>query len=275
MTFTLVLNLVAAILNLTVPQGFYNHKVDVIYEDNFLQPTIQTNDTVYYSSIDVEFDLELYFDEPNSYRLDFNSVNVTWNVLNYDSFPLTFDLSNSDISFNYDTIQTFVPRLTLSTDAEDDLLNVNLFNNGNLLEHKEIEFDLNITVLNSLDVQYDMTYFRNDINYYMNAYGDLSTEYINGYDAGRTDGYTTGFKDGEAKGYTDGFNKGLEVDETAIIIFNGILNIALVPVNFFLAIFNFEILGINVSQLVTALLSVCLVIIIVRFVTGKSQGGKE
>ena len=81
------------------------------------------------------------------------------------------------------------------------------------------------------------------------------------------------YEDGYSNGYVDGYQNGVNVDSTAVVIFNGILNIALVPINFFLAMFNFEVLGINISQLVSAILSICLVIIVVRFVTGKSQGG--
>ena len=93
------------------------------------------------------------------------------------------------------------------------------------------------------------------------------------YNKGYDDGYSIGYTNGESAGYTSGFNAGVSVDDTAIVIFNGILNIALVPINFFLAIFNFEILGINMSALVSSLLSICLIIIVVRFVTGKKQGG--
>lgn len=93
------------------------------------------------------------------------------------------------------------------------------------------------------------------------------------YNKGYDDGYSVGYTNGESVGYTSGFNAGVSVDDTAIVIFNGILNIALVPINFFLAIFNFEILGINMSALVSSLLSICLIIIVVRFVTGKKQGG--
>lgn len=83
-----------------------------------------------------------------------------------------------------------------------------------------------------------------------------------------TGGYNKGYQDG----YVDGFNEGFSSDSTAVTIFNGILNIALVPINLFLGMFNFEILGINISGMVSAILSVCLVIIVIRFITGKKQG---
>lgn len=85
-------------------------------------------------------------------------------------------------------------------------------------------------------------------------------------------GYERGYRIGYAEGHTEGFNEGASMDNTAVTIFNGILNIALVPVNFFLAMFNFEILGINISSLVSALLSVCMVIIVIRMITGKKNG---
>lgn len=102
---------------------------------------------------------------------------------------------------------------------------------------------------------------------YQNGYSD-------GYNAGYDTGWDEGYTRGEAIGYSDGFEDGASVDDTAIVIFNGILNIALVPINFFLAIFNWELFGINMSALVTSILSVCLVVIVVRLVTGKSADGK-
>lgn len=102
---------------------------------------------------------------------------------------------------------------------------------------------------------------------YQNGYSD-------GYNAGYDTGWDEGYTRGEAIGYSDGFEDGASVDDTAIVIFNGILNIALVPINFFLAIFNWELFGINMSALVTSILSVCLVVIVVRLVTGKNADGK-
>lgn len=86
-----------------------------------------------------------------------------------------------------------------------------------------------------------------------------------------TNGYNQGFKDGEKTGYSNGYSNGLNdgiKDNTIFNIFNGILNIAMVPVNFFLSIFNFEILGINMAGFVSALLTISIVIFLLRLIKG-------
>lgn len=97
----------------------------------------------------------------------------------------------------------------------------------------------------------------------------------NSYNQGYNDGYLVGFDSGEnvgySNGYNQGYNDGFNVDNTVFTIFNGILNVALVPINFFLNIFNFEILGINLKSLISALLTVAVIIIVVRIVTGKKE----
>jgi hypothetical protein len=102
-------------------------------------------------------------------------------------------------------------------------------------------------------------FFNQITNFIMNGSYSSSISYENGY----------------ADGYIDGFTAGSDIDNTAVTIFSGILNIALVPINFFLAMFNFEILGINMSALVSSILSVCLIVIIVRIIFGKKSGGDD
>lgn len=86
-----------------------------------------------------------------------------------------------------------------------------------------------------------------------------------------TNGYNQGLKDGEKNGYSNGYSDGLNdgiKDNTIFNIFNGILNIAMVPVNFFLGIFNFEILGINMAGFVSALLTISIIIFLLRLIKG-------
>lgn len=95
------------------------------------------------------------------------------------------------------------------------------------------------------------------------------TDSVNGYDTGYTDGYNNGFKDGKTKGYTDGYSDAQTLyqngDPHINSIFNGILSIGLLPVEFFLSIFNFEIFGINITNIVIALLSLGLIIVLLKF----------
>lgn len=98
----------------------------------------------------------------------------------------------------------------------------------------------------------------------------------NNFNEGYEIGYTDGFSDGKIVGYADGYNNGFreasDVDTTALTIFNGILNVGMLPVNVFLAMLNFNVLGINISALVSSALTISLTIIVIRTFTG---GNKE
>lgn len=107
------------------------------------------------------------------------------------------------------------------------------------------------------------TIYNDSVNF-VNMYNSDSNVYF-------TNGYNQGLKDGEKNGYSNGYSAGLNdgiKDNTIFNIFNGILNIAMVPVNFFLSIFNFEILGINMAGFVSALLTISIIIYLLRLMKG-------
>jgi hypothetical protein len=104
-----------------------------------------------------------------------------------------------------------------------------------------------------------------------------------GYDSGNTVGYNNGYEvgyqagvdsqqqaisDAYNNGYNTGYEAGFSTDSTAATIFSGILQVGMLPINILLAIFNFEILGINLSAFISAILTVCLTVIVIRTVTG-------
>ena len=104
----------------------------------------------------------------------------------------------------------------------------------------------------------------------------INTTVDNGYDNGYKEGYYVGYdlgydtgnRSGYTIGYNDGYLEGASQDATASTIFTGVLDIALIPVNVFLSIFNFEVFGINISGIVSGLITVAVVIIIFRFLFG-------
>lgn len=120
---------------------------------------------------------------------------------------------------------------------------------------------------------------------------DLSQAYENGYNVGQQEGYDNGLINGQTQGYNTGYNDGFsagestgyqtgytaglsdgqQYDDTALTIFTGIIEVGLLPVNIFLQMFNYEIFGINISGVVSALLTISIVIIIVRFLLGKKD----
>lgn len=104
----------------------------------------------------------------------------------------------------------------------------------------------------------------NDGELFKSQYSSPTNEnFNNGYQQGLKDGQ----KDGHAKGYAEGLADGMK-DNTMFNIFNGILNIGMIPVNFFLSIFNFEILGINMAGFVSALLTISIIMFLLRLIKG-------
>lgn len=89
------------------------------------------------------------------------------------------------------------------------------------------------------------------------------------------DGFNTGYNQGLNTGYDQGYQYGvsdtlqsMDYDSTALTIFTGITSIALTPINMFLQIFNFEILGINLTGFISGILTLAVVVIIIRLILG-------
>ncbi len=234
----------------------------------------------------IEFDLETYLDtlQEQSYynayfktlfSLDNYYLTITDNVNIFNSFnyyvdnedfdimnlyidmPLTligqfFSASYSNIvdNFPYSSIYN---RIYRSFDNQKTFyLTAGGINNT---------FQRNYTSANSVNT---LNAIYNDGTLFKSTYKSPTNEnFNNGYQQGLTDGY----KNGRADGYSAGLADGIK-DNTIFNIFNGILNIAMVPVNFFLGIFNFEILGINMAGFVSALLTISIIIFLLRMIKG-------
>lgn len=131
---------------------------------------------------------------------------------------------------------------------------------------------------------FDETFTPSDLNEYQTGYVEGYNEGYNqgngdgletGYQNGYTSGYSSGYADGESlsesyysQGYSAGYSDAESQDGAVNSIFSGITTVALVPINFFLSIFNFEILGVNIASVVSALMSICLILIVWRAVMG-------
>lgn len=109
---------------------------------------------------------------------------------------------------------------------------------------------------------------------YNEGYADgEAVGYENGYRAGDTDGYDRGYALGEQygynvgqqDGYSTGYNDGLE--NGSGITWTGLFTSAIeVPVNVLQGILNFEILGVNLWSFFGAIVALCVVLIVVKWV---------
>lgn len=80
--------------------------------------------------------------------------------------------------------------------------------------------------------------------------------------------YGAGYSDVYMQGFTAGRNSVENEDENIAAIFNGIANVGLLPLNMFLGMFNFNVLGINMADFVMALVTIALIVIVIKSVLG-------
>jgi len=116
-----------------------------------------------------------------------------------------------------------------------------------------------------------------------NVQQQLDSEYNRGYQKGYQSGYQSGQQianqtqynngktDGYQLGYADGLSEAQQQDTLALQIFSGCVEVGLLPINVMLRMFEYEIFGINVAGFVSALLTIAIVIIVIRVVTGKKD----
>lgn len=121
---------------------------------------------------------------------------------------------------------------------------------------------------NSYKISFDLDNLHSQlINAFNMGVGGYQTGYEVGYGAGSSDGYGNGYDNG----YADGYTEGVETNGTAFTIFNGILGIGMLPINVFLAMLNWEVFGINISNFVMSIMTLAITIYVISTFTGKKD----
>ena len=84
-----------------------------------------------------------------------------------------------------------------------------------------------------------------------------------GYSRGTSDGYSSGYNSGITVGYNNGYNEGVEhgSDYTFTSLVSSFID---VPVQTFMGLFNFELLGVNLAGFFTGLLTLAFILTVVR-----------
>lgn len=88
------------------------------------------------------------------------------------------------------------------------------------------------------------------------------------FSAGYNQGYSIGEQVGYNNGYNVGYQRGFESADTYPLFYNLFSAVVDAPINSLLSLVNVEILGINVQELFTALISIAFVICVIRLFTG-------
>lgn len=105
--------------------------------------------------------------------------------------------------------------------------------------------------------------------YYLEyALNDSSNvQWNKGYETGFSEGKTNGQTIGYNQGYSVGFNEGVtSANDYSFLGFFGAIFDA--PINAFNSLFSFELFGVDMRSLILGLLTLCIIILIVRYLTG-------
>lgn len=162
-------------------------------------------------------------------------------------------ISDNDVGASTRTLSVIVIRY-FGSDAD-----------GNLDTSNFIEFAfLNNNFYNSQSRFQNRTYYFTQVDSDSAAYGE-------GYNAGQSFGYTNGqsvgYKQGYSAGDTQGYNRGYTAgaNSTNNYTFTKLIGAVVdVPVQTFINLFNFDLLGINLAGFFTGLLTVAFIITIVK-----------
>lgn len=224
------------------------------------------------------FDYTLYFD--TTFTQNESSVDMT---INRTIFTCV-DKSTSSLVFQFTSVEPMtIDYLIFTNDFTYAEINWQgasgrigqqafvVVDDSNVIQQQSVTaYTFNYFSARNDVIKFDTTSFMQQVDNFFNTftYAGYNAGYNDGYESAKTLAYDNGYGDG----YTDGYNEGVQMDDTVFTVFNGILNIALVPINFLLGIFNFEVLGINISSLVTSALTVaCVIIVIKMFLGGASD----
>lgn len=91
-----------------------------------------------------------------------------------------------------------------------------------------------------------------------------SSGYTNGFINGKIDGYSEGYEVGESVGYHSGYTEGSKASGGGYTFLNLMAAVVDAPIQAFTGLFNFEILGFNMSSFFTALLTACILMTVIK-----------
>lgn len=92
----------------------------------------------------------------------------------------------------------------------------------------------------------------------------LQSKFEEGKEVGKHQGYDEGYRVGQEKGYAEGSKA--QGDYTFLGLIGAVID---APINSFRQMFDFEVLGVNLSSLVLSLFTISIILVIIKMVVGK------
>lgn len=260
----MILNTLIAFALMLTPQGdydgFYNYKGVATYQENCTSLVQKSNNaTYYYIDASLTFSCDVYYDDSESFLCQNFKFNIQASAYYLNS---TASASTLDQTINFAI-------------TYDWSINYNQY-------YQQFDYVKFVYGVNDDDELYIISYYDEVAN------GSQSSSLINSFDEVSLSRNTITFNGASffssVENALSNFHTVTETIviqqpsdvSTASIIFQGICNIGLMPVNFFLGVLNFEVFGINIGAFVSALLTLAIVIIIVRIIFAGGNGkGKD
>ncbi len=196
----------------------------------------------------------------------------------YFSSPVVFEqlnfrvVGNTDAFFN--TFKVYFVDNTSSFTGKfrynDDIEGFRFFTSFSSVEEGKLYLQKTVSSFEDWDI-----YGLNNLQGLVMA--DYESAYYNGYESGKLEG----LEEGESKGYSDGYNDGLVVgegngfnkglaqgtSEDPYGLGDFVYTVIDMPGRFLANLLNFEFLGVNLAGLVTAVLSLLIIVFVVKKVT--------
>lgn len=235
---------------------------NLVFECDIMHNNEADQDYIYFHNATINTGVSTWNSPSEPYSIYYVSTNVVTMgnaSLNLTQFQGSFNVQ-SFTKVNSDTM-TFRPTFYIDS----------TFNWSHTYTYSSIDdIWVNYSKFNSPNYTFSYQQFFNEYQTKLKL-DTTRNNYQEGYDNGFEDGYNNGNYVGYSEGYIDGFNEASSVDTTVLTIFNGILNVGMLPVNVFLGMLNFEVLGINISSFVMSALTIATTIIVVSTFTGGNK----
>lgn len=256
----------------------YQYCADCGAELDFAIPSYEGMYDTYFGDCHFEFNSKVYFNSSSSFKM--TDFYFSYRIHYYDQLTHTYDNFYDSISFNHvsytnEDFETFNFALDFNMFTNSNYT-FQILNEGNLILSRD--YTLTYAPLNNIEYKYIFNgyYLYGQIQDYILETVGFQDGYNSGYGVGYADGYNTGYTEGESFGQQEGFAQGLiegtDRNATATTIFTGILEVGLLPVNVFLAIFNFEVFGINIGGFLASLMTIAIIVIVIRIIVGAKTG---